>query len=110
MKSRLTLSLSVGLFTFLAACATPPTESASPSVAPQQTAAANTQTADSSNGLDPNEEICKRVHVTGSRFPSEVCMTRAQWDSERDQGKGAVDSIQRGTLRSCAAGAGCAGG
>ena len=34
--------------------------------------------------LDPNERICQRVQVLGSRLNNQrVCLTRAQWEQRR---------------------------
>jgi len=33
---------------------------------------------------NPNERICRRVHVTGSHIAQRVCMSRAEWTSMRE--------------------------
>jgi len=34
---------------------------------------------------NPNEQICRRVHVTGSNIPQRICMTRAEWMDLREE-------------------------
>lgn len=33
---------------------------------------------------NPNERICRRVHVTGSNIPQRVCLSRAEWSELRE--------------------------
>jgi len=34
---------------------------------------------------NPNERVCRRVHVTGSNIPQRVCMSRAEWAELREE-------------------------
>lgn len=53
-----------------------------------------------SNGPDPNEVVCHKVHEIGSRIDvKRICMTRAQWAEEERQTKNEVNRIQ--TQRGC---------
>ena len=46
-------------------------------------------------GTDPNEVICQRQEVLGSRLQKRrVCMTRAQWDDLKLQDRQALDKAQ----------------
>lgn len=40
---------------------------------------------------DDNKKICKRIQSMGSRFSKKVCMTKAQWDAQRE---GAQDAAR----------------
>ncbi|MGE0581461.1 MAG: hypothetical protein AB7P31_04920 [Steroidobacteraceae bacterium] len=72
----------------LGACASAPPAANAPSAsgpaakaeaAPAPKAAASRETA----RLDPNETVCRRQVVTGSRFPETRCQTRYQWEIEQ---------------------------
>lgn len=44
---------------------------------------------------DPNERICQRVQVLGSRLNNQrVCMTRAQWEERRAQDRRDAEKAQ----------------
>jgi hypothetical protein len=46
-------------------------------------------------GTNPNEVVCERLEVTGSRLGHrKVCMTRAQWQDARRQDRSAVEKVQ----------------
>ena len=48
---------------------------------------------------DPNEIICEKQQVIGSRLQTKrVCMTRAQWADRRNQERQAIERVQ--TLQS----------
>lgn len=34
---------------------------------------------------NPNDRICRRVHVTGSNIPQRICMSRAEWSDLREE-------------------------
>ena len=53
-------------------------------------------------GYDPNERVCEKMIITGSRLASKtVCMTRAQW-AERQRGdRDAVERAQRAANAPC---------
>lgn len=76
--------------------------------APTQVAAAeNTQPAPEPGS--PEEVICEKSLKTGSRFPTERCLTRATWEKQRQEAKDAVAGSQRNALSGCIGG-GCGGG
>lgn len=39
---------------------------------------------------DAKKKICKRVQSMGSRFSEKVCMTRAEWDAQRENAQDAA--------------------
>ena len=63
-------------------------QSAPAPAAPAATAVANAEE-------DPNEEVCRRVQQTGTRFHSRVCMTRAEWAEQSRQATDSTDRMQR---------------
>ncbi|MEM9601156.1 MAG: hypothetical protein AAF926_09040 [Pseudomonadota bacterium] len=47
-------------------------------------------------GLDPNEEVCKRVKQTTTRFTKKMCFTRQQWaDMAAEARRGTANTQQR---------------
>ncbi len=53
-------------------------------------------------GYDPNERICEKMIVTGSRLASKkVCMTRAEWDERRRSDRDAIERAQRAAHFGC---------
>ena len=53
-------------------------------------------------GYDPNERICEKMIVTGSRLASKkVCMTRAEWDERRRGDRDAIERAQRAAHVGC---------
>jgi len=46
---------------------------------------------------NPNERVCRRVHVTGSNIPQRVCMSRAEWSELREESQEAVRENNRDT-------------
>ena len=58
-------------------------------------AAAQTPPPASQKAPDPNEIICERQEILGSRLQKRrVCMTRAQWADARLQDKQAIERVQ----------------
>ncbi len=45
--------------------------------------------------LDPNEEVCRRVTQTGTRFNARVCKTRAEWEREAIEARDVTRDMQR---------------
>lgn len=44
---------------------------------------------------NPNEVICEKQEVTGSRLAHrKVCMTRSQWEDTKRQDRSAVEKVQ----------------
>ncbi len=57
------------------------------------------------SGLDPNQVVCEKQDVLGSRLQSRrVCMTRAQWAEKRQLDRQNIERNQTGT---CQRQAGC---
>jgi hypothetical protein len=52
----------------------------------------STETATAEN---PNERICRRVHVTGSHIPRRVCMSRSEWTSLREEAQEELEENRR---------------
>jgi invasion protein IalB len=58
------------------------------------------------NAKDPNEIVCQKIEVPGSRLVSKrVCMTRAQWADQQRQDR--MDTERAQMQRPCAQGSGC---
>ena len=52
---------------------------------------------------DPNEIVCEKVEVIGSRLAvKKVCGTRAEWAEKRKQDRDVVDQAQRAANGPCA--------
>ncbi|MBI5942250.1 MAG: hypothetical protein HY859_17720 [Caulobacterales bacterium] len=71
-----------------APAASPPAAVPAPVVAPEAT-------------KDPNARVCKTTPVIGTRVPSRVCMTRAEWEQRSRQDKQDLESAQRSGLATC---------
>ena len=66
----------------------------SPAAAQEQTA--KVQAPNTSTG-DPNERICEKVPIIGSRLASKrFCGTRAEWADRKRQDREALEAAQRG--------------
>lgn len=60
--------------------------------------------APSAKKSDPNEIVCERIEMIGTRLGSrKVCGTRAEWDEKRRLDREAVDSAQRSANGPCSA-------
>lgn len=67
--------------------------------------AAAEDTAAAKNKKDPNQVVCEKQEVLGSRLASRrVCMTRSQWAEQRRNDRDLVDRSQTGP---CVKQAGC---
>ena len=45
--------------------------------------------------LDPNEVVCEKQEVIGSRLATKrVCMTRSQWADQKGQDRQEIDRVQ----------------
>lgn len=55
-------------------------------------------------GLDPDEEICKREDQIGSVIPKRTCATRAMWAARTQASQGYAADVQRDALRTRAPG------
>jgi len=44
---------------------------------------------------NPNERVCRRVHVTGSNIPQRVCMSRSEWSELREESQEALRENNR---------------
>ncbi len=53
-----------------------------------------TETAEAAS--DPDDVICRRVQVTGTRLRQRICYTRAEWTNMREAGQ---DTIRRETIQ-----------
>lgn len=77
--------LALGMSLALGACASaPPATGAKPASPAAAAPAAGTAAKQRETArLDPNETVCRRQVVTGSRFPETRCQTRYQWELEQ---------------------------
>lgn len=50
---------------------------------------------------DPNERVCKTSPVIGSRVPSRICMTRAEWEERARTDRADLEAAQRSGLATC---------
>lgn len=61
----------------------------------QQNAAPSNSGPTASKALDPNEVICEKQEVIGSRLASKrICMTRSQWAEQKSQDRQEIDKVQ----------------
>ena len=51
---------------------------------------------------DPNARVCKTTPVIGTRVPSRICMTRAEWEARTKADRENLEASQRGGLTTCA--------
>lgn len=64
-------------------------------------AAESTTASNGKKALDPNEVVCRKQEVLGSRLKSvRVCRTRAEWADARNETRGEIErvQIQRGAI------------
>lgn len=48
------------------------------------------------NSRDPNERVCEKIKVVGSRLASKrYCATRAEWEDKKRQDREGIDRMQR---------------
>lgn len=65
-------------------------------------AAAQKQTPPNHNVGDPNERICEKLTLVGSRLATKrVCATRAEWAERKRLDREAVDKAQMGAHIGC---------
>lgn len=80
------------------------TQAADPDTASSTATAAAPATAASGKGkkkADPNEVICRKEEVLGSRLQSQrICMTRSEWAEANRQQRSEVErrQVQRGSV------------
>ena len=85
----------LGALTVLTACAatTGTQMDAAAGVAPAE-AAQTTEVADGTRALDPDQVICKRQKVTGSRLAGQrICKTRREWDQQAAEARRSADDF-----------------
>ncbi len=87
----ITLAVSASLATAVVA---QESTTASDATAPAATAAPASK-------KDPNARVCKSTPVIGSRVPSRVCMTRAQWEERARADRQDLETAQRSGLATC---------
>jgi hypothetical protein len=68
----------------LAGAAEPAAQGAMPASPPSKSAKAN-----------PNDMVCKKEAVVGSRLKQRVCLTQAQWDQKKMDAQKELDEGQR---------------
>lgn len=57
-------------------------------------------------GLDPDEEVCRREDQIGSVIPKRICATRAMWAAKKQASQDYAADVQRDALRTRAPGDG----
>ena len=57
----------------------------------------NTESEATESEENPNEMICRRVHVTGTRLPRRHCMKRSEWADMREQAR---ETMEQNTMDS----------
>lgn len=66
---------------------------------------ATAQDAPKRKARDPNEMVCKKEDVLGSRLQTrKVCLTRAQWEEQRQIDR---QNVERSQTNTCQRQAGC---
>ena len=56
-------------------------------------AAASADTKDAKKAIDPTlKVVCKTEDVVGSKIPTRICKTKAQWEAERFDTQHALDN------------------
>ena len=56
--------------------------------------------AEPSKKADPNEIVCEKQEVVGSRLAvKKVCLTRAQWAEQRQLDRQAIDKAQKNPMK-----------
>jgi hypothetical protein len=65
-----------------------------PAAAPASAAGQAATPAKKTAAKDPNEMVCKREMVLGSRMKERICMTQAQWDTRRSDDRDNVEKAQ----------------
>lgn len=50
-------------------------------------------------GLDPDEEVCKREEPMGSTIPKNICATRAAWAAQAQASRDGTRDMQNNGLR-----------
>jgi hypothetical protein len=69
-----------------------------PAPAPEAVPAPVTAPADK---RDPNARVCKTSPVIGTRVPSRICMTRAEWVARSEADRRDLETAQRNGLATC---------
>lgn len=78
-------SMKIGIKAWLAAAAVPWLMAAAPA-----------QDAKPSEPRDPNERVCEKITVVGSRLATKrYCATRAEWEDKKRQDREVTDRMQR---------------
>lgn len=103
MALTLTKTLQLGLiglsFTALAACATAPSTSAEMTTTKLAMAEVPAEGV-VAEGADPNEEVCKRIKQTTTRFTKKVCYSRQQWaDMAAAARRSTANAQQQGSIQ-----------
>jgi hypothetical protein len=93
MMRMLATALAAGLLLSGQAAAAGDTTAATPAAPPPSATPAHT------SRLDPNEVICKREDVSGSRLGgARICHTRQQWADIAAQYREATDRLQQNSV------------
>ncbi|NIJ39630.1 hypothetical protein FHR22_004382 [Sphingopyxis panaciterrae] len=79
----------------LLACAAIPAATLAADPAPAGAATAKPKAVAGKKGTDPNEVVCRKEEVLGSRLQTRrVCMTRSEWADARNDTRGVIERAQ----------------
>lgn len=60
------------------------------------------QNSGSRKAADPNEVVCEKIIMVGSRLATKrICATRSEWAEKRKQDRDAIDQAQRAANGPC---------
>lgn len=90
----LTLFAAASLATAVVAAEETTPSTATPTAVPAPLAPPSTK-------KDPNARVCKTSPVIGTRVPSRICMTRAEWEARARADREDLEASQRGSLAHC---------
>jgi hypothetical protein len=62
--------------------------------APSDPSATTNPQAPAAEDRDSQRMVCRRETVVGTRFPTRVCMTRAEWDARRAESRELAQSLE----------------
>ena len=84
------------LATVFAGCTTAatPQKSVSETLPTEKTTQVTTQVVESTTEVDNDNQVCKRIAKTGTRFKTKTCRSTSEWAAIAEQGKELARSYQ----------------
>ena len=95
MRVSLALAAAIALAAVAGSASATPTTDSAPASPPTDVATSATATAPSA---DDSKIICKNIAVTGTRFPTQTCHTKREWN---DLAQAARDYVNKATSGVC---------